>query len=233
MQSTGPCNPIEIIASSSSGNAVVYFEQVLVDIGVNYEILAPHLTHIKIICLTHLHSDHYNETCMKNIILKYPNIIWLIPKYFLDTFSPVILNYIKNVRSVIVDSEEVLKIGPYKIFNFMLVHDVRNCGWSIEYSNFKIMHATDTCMLPLKGFENYDVYALECNYEEVSIQMTITQKLHDDMFSYELRAKDNHMSLQSTVAWYNKKKKQSSLLIPLHMSSRDEALIRDFLLRET
>lgn len=43
-----------IVGSSSSGNAIIFNDYLLIDCGVTFSKLKPYLKKIKVICLTHL-----------------------------------------------------------------------------------------------------------------------------------------------------------------------------------
>ena len=50
---------IHILGSSSKGNAIVYFDEIMVDCGVNYQTLKPVEDNIRLVLLTHRHGDHF------------------------------------------------------------------------------------------------------------------------------------------------------------------------------
>jgi hypothetical protein len=55
-------NIVNIIASSSAGNCYIYNEEVMVDVGVSYIKIKDYLKNIKLILLTHQHSQTILKT---------------------------------------------------------------------------------------------------------------------------------------------------------------------------
>lgn len=47
---------LNVISSSSSGNAYIYFNDILLDIGVPYKKIESYVQNIKFILLSHIHS---------------------------------------------------------------------------------------------------------------------------------------------------------------------------------
>lgn len=47
---------LNILASSSSGNAYIYFDDILLDIGIAFVKIKPYIQNIKYILLSHAHS---------------------------------------------------------------------------------------------------------------------------------------------------------------------------------
>ena len=48
-----------IISTGSDGNATILEDFVLVDCGVPYKALEPYVPKLKLVLLTHIHSDHF------------------------------------------------------------------------------------------------------------------------------------------------------------------------------
>ena len=57
-----------LIASGSSGNCIIYKKHIMVDIGIkkkDKDLIEPYLDDIKVIIITHRHSDHLQLPLMK------------------------------------------------------------------------------------------------------------------------------------------------------------------------
>ena len=50
-----------IISTGSDGNATILEDFVLVDCGVPYKALEPYVPKLKLVLLTHIHSDHFQK----------------------------------------------------------------------------------------------------------------------------------------------------------------------------
>ena len=55
----------EIISSSSTGNATIIRDIILIDCGVTFKKLEKYYKKLKIVLLTHIHSDHFNNATFK------------------------------------------------------------------------------------------------------------------------------------------------------------------------
>lgn len=53
-----------IISTGSDGNATILEEFVLIDCGVPYKALEPYVPKLKLVLLTHIHSDHFQKRTM-------------------------------------------------------------------------------------------------------------------------------------------------------------------------
>ena len=51
-----------IIATGSKGNAVVIDQKILIDCGVSFKALSKVYRALKLVLLTHIHSDHFQPT---------------------------------------------------------------------------------------------------------------------------------------------------------------------------
>lgn len=208
----------KVISSSSSGNAVIYFNKVLVDLGVSYSKISIYKKDLKIVLLTHIHKDHFNATTIKKLAYERPTLIWGVPMHLKADFEK--LGIKSNV--IYLNLNSTYKLGDIMISTFKLYHNVDNVGYRIinTKTDYKIFHATDTYTLDGITAKNYDLYAIEHNYDEETIHEIIFDKLANGEFSYERQAINNHLSFQQAEAFINKNKKKESEILKLHMSSR-------------
>ena len=65
---------INIISSSSKGNAVIYGKQILVDCGVPFALIQPFLADLRLVLLTHEHGDHFNFATIKRLAFEKPTL---------------------------------------------------------------------------------------------------------------------------------------------------------------
>jgi len=204
----------KIIGSSSAGNAIIYFNEILIDVGLNYVTLAPHLNTVKIVMLTHKHGDHFQLTAISLLARERPDLLWIIPRHLLLEIEPIKL---KNVT--IIESNKKYRIGSYKIEAFPLYHDVENIGYKlIDDTGYKIVHATDTVKIDHIEAKHFDLYAIEHNYD-FDVFERIYAKVEAGIFAHEFRSLDTHLSVQKAQDWINTQKKEDSEVIKLHMSS--------------
>lgn len=202
----------QVISSSSKGNAVLYHDFILVDCGVSFASILPYVNRIKIILLTHEHGDHLNAVTIKKIINIHPSVRIVCGEWLAEKA----LRITKNV-----DIVEIGKLYDYGIFSISAVnlyHDVPNCGWRIFKNGTKILHATDTATLDGIEAKDYDLYALEHNYNEETIFDTINQKRRNGIFAHEVGSINSHLSEQQAQDFVFKNGTEKSRFVRLHQS---------------
>ena len=64
----------KIISSGSDGNAVLYFDNILVDIGVPFSLLSGYISRLSLVLLTHEHGDHLNINTLKKLQSMRPGV---------------------------------------------------------------------------------------------------------------------------------------------------------------
>ena len=173
---------INIIASGSSGNCVIYHKEIMVDIGVAYIHVEPFLADVRCILLTHEHKDHINITTLKRALKQYPSIEIICAEFMIKQLN--------GLQATVINNDEWLHIGSYQIARINLTHDVPNIGYRIfkllpDFYVNKGIHVTDTYSLDGVIAENYDWYAIELNHCEELIQQAIKTKENAGVFAYE------------------------------------------------
>lgn len=213
----------KIIATGSSGNAVVYHEEILVDLGVGITKITPHLGGIKYLLLTHKHGDHFNLNAILTVATENPELMIIGHEEVIQ----VLQDYgLENTHAI--PSNEWLGLGEYTIASFDLKHDVKNIGYRIikpifkegfYMKDYKIVHATDT--YDLEGIEakDYDLYMIEFNHAEDLINENIAERQKQGKYSYEINARNNHQSNERAVKWLEENIGPDSEIIPLHPSN--------------
>lgn len=203
----------EVIASGSTGNAVIYHNSIMVDCGIPYNKLSQKVSNLQIILLTHEHKDHFNIATIDRIMHDRPSLRIGCCEWMADK-----LNYPNRV-----DIYEIGKLYSYGLFEISpvkLYHDVPNCGYSIFKNGLSIFHATDTAHLNGITAKEYDLYAIEHNYDEDIITDVITSKKENDKFSYEIGAINSHLSEQQAGQFIFNNRKSCSQVLRLHESKQ-------------
>lgn len=204
----------KVISSGSEGNAVIYNGSILVDCGVSFSALKPNLYNIQIVLLTHEHKDHINILTLKRLISERPTLRIGCCEWM--------LKYVEGLKNI-----DVLKVGStYNYGSFLispikLYHDVPNCGYRILICNgkgdeYKILHATDTAHLEGISASNYNLYAIEHNYDEDTINDNIRGKELNGRFAYEKGTINSHLSEQQARDFIFKNKGEHSKVLRLH-----------------
>jgi len=201
-----------LLASGSKGNCIIYHNTIAIDMGVPYSMIKEYQNQLQIVLLTHIHTDHLNISTIKKLAFERPSLRFACGSFLVDE-----LTGIKNVD--ILEPGVIYDYGAFKVSPIVLYHDVPNFGYRIFKDETKIIHATDTCHLQGISAKNYDLYAIESNYNEETIHDRIAYKKRKGIFSYEVGAMNSHLSEQQARDWIFRNRGKKSEVLRLHESS--------------
>jgi L-ascorbate metabolism protein UlaG (beta-lactamase superfamily) len=202
----------QVIASGSTGNAVIYMDSILVDCGVPFSKIEPFMNQLQIVLLTHIHGDHFNLATIQRLAFERPGLRFGCCEW--------LGSYMKDIRNV--DYFEIGKVYDYSTFQISpvkLYHDVSNCGYRIFKEGTKIFHATDTAHLDGITASGYDLYAIESNYDEETIQDVIQAQQDRGEYSYQKGVMNSHLSEQQARDFIFKNRGENSKVLRLHETS--------------
>ena len=182
-----------IIQSGSSGNAIIYNKDLMVDCGVPFSKIRPYYKDIKLVLLTHIHSDHFNKSTIKKLIDLRPTLYICCGQWLVQELVNIDVPK-KNIIILPLDIEQ--DYGKYLITPFYAKHDVDNCGYKIiiKKTGYKIFHATDINSLENIQAKNYDLFCLEANYDEEELKERLKEKEEKGEYAYEHRVLQTHLS---------------------------------------
>lgn len=207
----------DILASGSSGNAVVINGEILIDCGVPMKKLreSGHIKSLKLVLLTHEHGDHFNDATVRALhkdrpALRWGCCEWMVPHLLKAGVS-------KRVIDVVVPGEIAIqyKDGPGVEADF-IPHDVFNCCWHISYGYDRLFFATDCSTLDSVTAKNYGLYLIEANHTSAEIEARIAEKQARGEFAYEMRAAQNHLSQEQALDWLARNAGPNSRYVFLH-----------------
>lgn len=201
-----------IISTGSTGNAIIYFDTILVDCGVPYSHIKPYIDKIQIVLLTHQHSDHINISTIKKIQFNRPSV-----RFGCGTFLSDMLPGIRNVD--LYEAGKLYDYGLFKVSPVTLYHDVKNFGYRLFKDDKKVIHATDTVTLEGITAKNYDLYAIECNYDEDKVFDVIREKTARGEYAHQRGSINSHLSKQQAQAFVLNNAGPDYQFIMLHQSS--------------
>ena len=202
-----------IISTGSQGNAVVLNDCILIDCGVSFKALKEVYKGLKLVLLTHLHSDHFRPQTLKRLAderatLRFGCCQWLV--------KPLIEAGIPKQN---IDVYEIGKIYDYKAFKISpikLYHNVENCGYRVFASGEKAIYATDTGHLQGITAKDYDLYMIESNYDEDDLEQRIIEKTAAGQYCYELYVAERHLSHTQASEWLMQNMSAQSEYVFLH-----------------
>lgn len=202
----------KVISSGSEGNAVIYNNAMMVDCGVSLKALQEVKRSLKIVLLTHKHSDHLKIRTLQRLQAERPTLRVACGDFLLEE-----LPCIKNID--VLQVGKIYDYGAFKVSPIKLYHDVPNFGWRIFLPNGqKIFHATDTVHLEGISAKGYDLYAIEHNYCEEYIQQAIEEARANGEYTHAYGNINTHLSIQQARAFIEANRKESSEVLELHKS---------------
>lgn len=202
-----------ILSTGSKGNAIIYFNSILVDVGISFSRIEPYLKDIQLILLTHQHSDHFKLNAIKRIQEERPSIRFGCGSFLADK-----LQDIRNLD--IYEPGNMYNYGSFKISPVILYHDVPNFGYRIFKDGKKLIHATDTYTLEGISAKDYDIYALECNYDEERVYDIIREKEYRGEYAHQKGSINSHLSKQQAQKFIlSNTSRQDIQFLMLHQSS--------------
>ena len=181
----------KIISSCSTGNATIIRDIILIDCGVTFKRIEKYYKRLKIVLLTHLHSDHFKKETIKKLAQERPTLRFACCEWLLQPLLEC---------GVLRKNIDVLQIGTrydYKVFKIVpikLYHDVPQCGYRVLFDDYKVIYMTDTRTVEGIVAKNYDLYLVEGNYEEEELEQRIKQKQEEGLYYYESRVRNTHLS---------------------------------------
>lgn len=214
-----------LLATGSTGNCLILNEFLALDLGVAFKKIKPYYKDLKLVFISHEHSDHLNKSCVKTLARERPTIRWAVGKWLV----PILLEC--GVQKQNIDIIEAPKIYDYKICKIspiVLYHDCEIYGLRIFIGNEKAIFITDTCTVEGIVAKDYQWYFVEANYGEEEIQERIQEKQKNGQYCYELRTIKTHLSLEQASAFLLENMRKDSEYVFLHQHKEKRKKTEDW-----
>lgn len=202
-----------VLATGSTGNCVIINGNVMIDCGVPYKVVKPYMDSVKLVLLTHGHSDHFKASTLKKMaeekpLLQFGVCPWLVKSLVDSGVSKRQINVMQpNMR---------YGFGICYVIPVEMMHDVENVGYKLQFKNGKVFYATDTGTLSHVIAKDYDLYMVESNYEDAEIRARMDAKIANGQYAYEQRAMKYHLSKQKCDEWLERNRGPTSEFVYLH-----------------
>lgn len=215
----------DVIATGSTGNAVVINGDILIDCGVPFKALEAVKRDLKLVLLTHVHGDHFKPRTVRALHKERPTLRWGCCKWMVGPLLEAGVD--KRVIDVYnPDLPAFMMYGPHiSISPQKLVHDAPNCGYHLiltpEHGRREwILYATDTATLDGVEAKEYDWYLIEANHTRAEIEARARAKMEAGEYAYEYRAAANHLSQEQALDWLYSQMGPNSRYVFLHRHER-------------
>lgn len=180
-----------VISTGSQGNATVINDSILIDCGVSFKALKSVYKSLKIVLLTHIHTDHFKYSTIAKLSCERPTLRFACCEWIVDNLVKCGVEK-KNID--VFDIGKVYRYTDFKVVPVKLYHNVPNCGYKIYFGKEKMFYATDTGTLEGITAKNYDLYMVEANYTEEEMHERIQKKEEQGIYPYEYEVMKNHLS---------------------------------------
>ena len=211
----------DVIATGSTGNAVVINGSILIDVGVPFKALEAVKKDLKLVLLTHAHGDHFHPRTVRALHKERPTLRWGCCDWMVGPLLEAGVD--KRVIDVFGTGDTLCYWRLCAVTPQLLVHDVPNCGHHITFfhdgKDERLFYATDTATLDGIEAPGYDLYLIEANHTMEDIQRRAWEKLNAGEFAYEVRAAANHLSQEQALDWLYQQMGPNSQYVFLHQHS--------------
>lgn len=207
---------VNVIATGSSGNAIVVEDIALFDCGVPYKAIEPYVKDLKVVFLGHWHSDHYKSSTIRRLRKERPSLRfaccnWMVPRLIEDHV---------NLKNIDVYNEanqwyNYPRLG-IRAKQQPTLHDVPNCCWHLDILGKKVLYATDLATMEGIEAKNYDLYLIEANRSREELDRTIQEKRKNEEFVYEYRVIGTHLFEEQAREFLANNASENSRYIFLH-----------------
>lgn len=204
----------KIINSGSDGNAVLVDDTVLIDCGVTFGKIEQFYKNLKLVLLTHIHSDHFNKNTIKRLARLRPALRFGCGEWLREDLLELGIEF---SRIDVYKFGTTYNYGSFGVENFELYHDVPQCGYKIFYKEKKLIYATDTRSINHVEAKNYDVYLIEANYKDEE-----TLKARSDNEEYVKRVLNTHLSSDQAIQWLLDNMADNSIYEFMHQHKEKE-----------
>lgn len=183
----------EIINSGSDGNCIIINGNFMIDCGVSYKRIKNILKNIKLIFVSHSHSDHLNKKTIKQIAYNFPTIKFVVGST--DLVNTLVEHSNVNKKNIYaLPSNKWFDLGMLKLKLEQLEHDVPNHLIKFQIGAKKGVYIVDTNSVKNIKAKDYDLYLVENNYQEDIIEKHILECDNEDKLYYLNRVKYTHLS---------------------------------------
>ena len=181
----------DVLASGSTGNCVIINSFVMIDCGVPFKVVEDKLSDIKLVLLTHIHSDHFKPSTVRRMAMEKPLLRFGCSSWMV---KPLVDAGVAKGQIDVLRENMLYNYGICNVIPFEVEHDVPNYGYKLHFSNGKVFYATDLGNTAGLSAKNYDLIMLESNYDDAEIKARMDEKRARGEYCYEQRSLKYHLS---------------------------------------
>lgn len=208
-----------VLATGSAGNATIIENEILLDCGVSFAKLQDYYKKLKLVFISHIHTDHFNKTTVRTLAKERPTLRFAVGSFLVDDLLQCGVAK-RNIDILQIGSR--LKYRTFSLQPIKLYHDCENFGLRLFYGQKKVLYATDTKTLEGIKAKNYDLYLVEANYSDEELQERIKEKEKNGQYVYEYRVINSHLSLEQCNDFLLENMGDNSICVYMHQHIEKE-----------
>ena len=214
---------LEILKTGSKGNAVLIgsSREILVDCGVGMKLLEPYADGLKLVLLTHIHSDHFRKSTVSALARRRPTLRFVCGDFLVESLLEAGVDK-RNIDVCGVESAFYYPTLSAMVQTFPLVHDVPNLSYLLKIGRETLFYATDTGTLDHIQAHGCDLYLIEANHTKEELEARKKAKQAAGQYAYESRAAATHLSQEQAMDWLYRNMSPSSQYVFLHQHQAKE-----------
>lgn len=210
----------EILHSGSDGNCIVFNKYLAIDMGIPYKQIKPYLKELKVILLTHIHSDHFCKSTIRKIAFEKPTMKWVCGEWLVDDLVKL---DVPKQNIYVVKHNKAYNFGAFTLIALETHHDVRNMSYRIDFMPITLYYATDTYKLDYYTcLKHLDYYFVEENYSEKELENRIEEKEARGEYAYERRVRETHLSAEEVNSFLIEMMGSNSKFVYCHQHKDEE-----------
>lgn len=207
----------EIINSGSDGNCIIVNKVFMLDCGISYSKIKKYLKNIKLIFISHSHTDHLNTATIKQIAYNYPNIKYVVgSKDLLEKMLTVC--WIKPSNIFALPSGKWFNLGLLNLKLESIEHDVPNHLCKFQIKDKKGIYIVDAGNVNNVVAKDYDLYLIEANYMDNVLERHKLELDENGEFNHLHRVENVHLSYAQANNFLIENMKKDSVFEYIHRS---------------
>lgn len=208
----------EIINSGSDGNCIIINGNFMIDCGVSYKRIKSILKNIKLIFVSHFHSDHLNKKTIKQIAYNFPTIKFVVGST--DLVNTLVEHSNVNKKNIYaLPSNKWFDLGMLKVKLEQLEHDVPNHLIKFQIGAKKGVYIVDTNSVKHIKAKDYDLFLIEANYKKEILEKHKQEKNETEEYNHLYRVENTHLSFEDANAFLIENMKNDSQFEYIHKSN--------------
>lgn len=208
----------EIINSGSDGNCIIINGNFMIDCGVSYKRIKSILKNIRLIFVSHSHSDHLNKKTIKQIAYNFPTIKFVVGST--DLVNTLVEHSNVNKKNIYaLPSNKWFDLGMLKVKLEQLQHDVPNHLIKFQIGAKKGVYIVDTNSVKNIKAKDYDLFLIEANYKKEILEKHKQEKNDNDEYNHLYRVENTHLSFEEANDFLIENMKGDSQFEYIHQSS--------------